>query len=124
MKGAWCLRFSNNEAGQLSQALQGCALNGRNIGALDVAVWARVESVVPGPSSVDYASVVVHFYDSVRREVGTHIVSRWRGTSNWQQSRRRIPVPAAAREMIVRIGLNGATGTLDLDDLQLTARRR
>ncbi len=124
MKGVHCLRFTNQEFGELSQALQGCAINGRTIGALDCAVWARLESVVPGPAATDQAAVVVHFYDSVRREVGTQIVTRWRGTSNWQQSRRRIGVPPATREMIVRIGLNGATGTLDIDDLQLIAQPR
>ena len=121
MKGASCLRFRNQQTGELSQALQGCAVNGRTIGAFDCAVWGRLESVISGPNSNEQAAVVVHFYDSVRREVGTQVVTRWRGTSNWQQSRRRIPVPPNTREIIVRIGLNGATGTLDIDDLQLVA---
>ena len=124
MNGAHCLRFKNQTFGELSQALQGCAINGRTISALDFAVWARLESVVPGPTVSDQAAVVVHFYDSVRREVGTQIVTRWRGTSNWQQSRRRISVPPATRELIIRIGLNGATGTLDIDDLQMIGQPR
>ena len=119
MKGPVCLRFSNQEAGQLSQALQGCAVSGRNIAALDFAVWARIDSVVPGPSASDFAAVVIHFYDSVRREVGVQILNRWRGTANWQQTRRRISVPPSTREIVIRIGLNGATGTLDLDDFQM-----
>ena len=109
------------QLGELSQALQGCAVNGRTIGAFDCAVWGRLESVISGPTSNEQAAVVVHFYDSVRREVGTQVVTRWRGTSNWQQSRRRIPVPPNTREIIIRIVLNGATGTLDIDDLQLVA---
>ena len=121
MKGASCLRFRNQQTGELSQALQGCAVNGRTIGAFDCAVWGRLESVISGPNSNEQAAVVVHFYDSVRREVGTQVVTRWRGTSNWQQSRRRIQVPPNTREIIIRIGLNGATGTLDIDDLQLVA---
>ncbi len=125
MKGPVCLRFSNQVPGQLSQALQGCAVSGRNVVALDFAVWARVDSVVPGPSATDFAAVVIHFYDSVRREVGVQILSRWRGTANWQQTRRRIQVPPNVREIVIRIGLNGATGTLDLDDFQMApvARR-
>ncbi|MDG1894778.1 MAG: protein-L-isoaspartate(D-aspartate) O-methyltransferase [Fuerstiella sp.] len=119
MRGPVCLRFSNQDPGQLSQALQGCAVSGRNVAALDFAVWARVDSVVPGPAATDVAAVVIHFYDSVRRELGVQIVGKWRGTANWQQSRRRIPVPPNAREIVIRIGLNGATGTLDLDDFQM-----
>ena len=86
MRGAYCLRFKNQQIGELSQALQGCAVNGRTVGALDFSVWARLESVVSGPGVSDQAALVVHFYDSVRREVGTQIITRWRGTSNWQQS--------------------------------------
>lgn len=119
IKGHRCLRFSNTETGEMSQALQGCGINGRSIAGLDVAIWARPETVVPGPGPGDYASVVFHFYDHVRRELGSQVIARWRGTDNWQQSRRRIRVPPNAREMIVRIGLNGATGTLDLDDFQI-----
>ncbi|MCP4173745.1 MAG: protein-L-isoaspartate(D-aspartate) O-methyltransferase [Fuerstiella sp.] len=119
MRGPVCLRFSNQDPGQLSQALQGCAVSGRNVAALDLAVWARVDSVVPGPRTTDFAAVVIHFYDSVRRELGVQIVGKWRGTANWQQSRRRIPVPTNAREIVIRIGLNGATGTLDLDDFRM-----
>jgi hypothetical protein len=35
-----------------------------------------------------------------------------------------IPVPPKTREMIVRIGLNGGTGKLWLDDIQMTAKPR
>jgi protein-L-isoaspartate(D-aspartate) O-methyltransferase len=114
-----CLRFSNTEPGQLSHALQGCGVNGRKVGALDFAVWVRRDQVAPGPATDDVPALVVHFYDSVRRDLGTALVFHWRGSENWQQSRKRIAVPPMAREMIVRIGLNGGTGTLDLDDLRM-----
>ncbi|MCA9048891.1 MAG: protein-L-isoaspartate(D-aspartate) O-methyltransferase [Planctomycetaceae bacterium] len=119
MSGQRCLRFTSDAPDEAAQALQGCAVNGRRIGALDFAVWARTDSVVPGPNRDDIAALVVHFYDSVRRDLGAVVVAQWRGTDNWQQSRRRIPVPPATREIIVRIGLNGASGTLDLDELQM-----
>lgn len=121
MHGSTCLRFSNSTHGELSQALQGCALNGKAIGALNFSIWARTDEIVSGPGPTDRAAVVFHFYDSVRREISTQIAQQWRGTSNWQQARRRIAVPPTAKEMIVRIGLNGATGTLDLDEFQMIA---
>lgn len=119
MSGASCFRFTNQQRGELSQALQGCAVDGRAIAALDCAVWARVESVVPGQSKDQIAGVVIHFYDAVRRELGYQIVKQWRGTGNWQEARRRIPVSPNVREIIIRVGLNGSTGTLDLDNLRL-----
>lgn len=119
MSGQTCLRFANTEPGQLSQALQGCGVNGRKVAALDFAVWVRREQVAPGAVTDEFPALVVHYYDSVRRDLGTYVVFQWRGSENWQQFKKRIPVPPAAREMIVRIGLNGGTGTLDLDGLQM-----
>ena len=119
MSGSQCLRFTNQERGDLSQALQGCAIDGRNIAALDCAVWARVDSVIPGFTKEDSAGVVVHFYDSIRREAGAQVIGRWRGTDNWQEVRRRIPVPPNARELVIRLGLNGSTGTLDVDNFRM-----
>ncbi|MEZ6122911.1 MAG: protein-L-isoaspartate(D-aspartate) O-methyltransferase [Planctomycetaceae bacterium] len=119
MKGAACLRFSNDTGGKPAQALQGGGINGRHVAALDCAIWYRAQGVAAGPSREDVAGLIIHFYDSVRRDAGTQIVSQWRGTDNWQQSRRTIPVPPNAREMVIRIGLNGATGTLDVDDFQI-----
>lgn len=116
--GSRCLRFQS-EGSALSQALQGTGIDGRFVGALNIAIWARTDSVVPGSGAGESASLVIHFYDAIRRDLGTQVVCRWRGTSNWQEVRRRIPVPAAAREMIIRIGLNGATGTLDLDQFRM-----
>lgn len=124
MQGRVCLRFTNETPGELSQALQGAGINGRNIAALNCAIWARPEAVVPGTSKLDFAGIVFHFYDSVRREVGNTVVARWRGTENWQQLRRTVRVPPNAREMVIRIGLNGSTGTLDLDDFQIAPVRR
>jgi len=124
MSGSVCLRFTNETAGNLSQALQGCGVNGRKVGALDFAVWARKDQVAVGRSPEDFAGIVLHFYDSVRRDVGSQVVVKWRGTDNWQQVRKRVLVPPNAREMIIRIGLNGGTGTLDLDALQMAAVRR
>lgn len=124
MRGKVCLRFSNSTAGELSQSLQGCGVNGRNIAALNFSIWARTDAVVPGATKHDFAGAIIHFYDSVRREVGGTVLVRWRGTENWQQARRTVPVPANAREMIIRIGLNGSTGTLDVDDFQIAPVRR
>ena len=119
MHGRICLRFSNADPGELSQALQGCGVNGRRIALLNFSIWARTDAVVPGATPQDVAGAHIHFYDSVRREVGSTALVRWRGTGNWQQTRRAIPVPANAREMIFRIGLNGSTGTLDVDNFQI-----
>lgn len=119
MHGTRALCFKNSEAGQLSQALQGMAIDGRRIAGIQLNYWVKYESVLAGTNPGDQASVVVHFYDHVRREVGTRVFGRWHGSLGWQLAKSQVEVPQTAREMIIRIGLNGATGTLYLDDMRL-----
>ena len=66
----------------------------------------------------------MHFYDNIRREVGTTVLGKWRGSFGWQNANSTVIVPSNAKELIIRIGLNGAQGQLDLDDLQMTAVQR
>ena len=119
MEGQQYLRFENADADSLSQALQGTAVNGRRLAALRLQFWMRCTGVVPGAGPSGQAAVVVHFYDGVRREIGAVVIGRWRGTLDWQDVRSVVQVPAEAKEMIFRIGLNGAVGQLDLDDLKI-----
>ena len=124
MDGEYCLRFENKDSALISQALQGSAINGRTVGTLRLNYWVRCNSIVPGREIAEQAAVVVHFYDNIRREVGTTVLGKWRGSFGWQNARSTVIVPSNAKELIIRIGLNGAQGQLDLDDLQMTAVKR
>lgn len=124
MDGKYCLRFENKDSALISQALQGSAINGRTVGTLHLNYWVRCNGIVPGREIPEQAAVVVHFYDNVRREVGTTVLGKWRGSFGWQNARSTVIVPSNAKELIIRIGLNGAQGQLDLDDLQMTAVKR
>ncbi len=117
------VRLENSEPGRLAQLLQGTAIRGSAIGALQVSAWIRSKQV-RGVSRNQQAAIVFHFYDSIRREVGQVAIGPFRGTDNWQPYRKLIPVPLKAREVIVRVGLNGATGQLDVDDLQMKYLKR
>lgn len=121
MDGNWFLRFRNTEPGTGAQALQGTAVNGRRIGALQLRYWVRWDSVIPGPSKADQAGLIVHCYDQNRKEIHVSAHGGWRGSLGWQRATTDVVVPPQTREIIVRIGLNGATGTLDFDQLQMTA---
>jgi protein-L-isoaspartate(D-aspartate) O-methyltransferase len=124
MEGSYCLRFENKDFGSLSQALQGLAIDGRRIGTIQLNYWVRCKGIVPGKDITEQAAVVVHFYDHIRREISTTVLGKWRGSFNWQDAKSTVVVPPAAKEMIIRIGLNGATGQLDLDGMKLTAVKR
>ena len=124
MEGKQCLRFENTSNSGISQALQGMALEGRTISTIHLQYWIRSKSILPGPDAAGQASIVAHFYDNVRREISSVQVGKWRGSLDWTDARSVIPVPPNAKEMILRIGLNGASGQLDLDDIRMTTIRR
>ncbi|MFN9034833.1 MAG: protein-L-isoaspartate(D-aspartate) O-methyltransferase, partial [Planctomyces sp.] len=107
------------DADSLAPPLQAPADTGRRLSAQRWQYWMRGTGVVPGAGPSGQAAVVVHFYDGVRREIGAVVIGRWRGTLDWQDVRSVVQVPAEAKEMIFRIGLNGAVGQLDLDDLKI-----
>lgn len=124
MDGKYCIRFENKDSTSISQGLQGSAINGRAISAIQLDYWVRCSGIIPGNSASEQAAVVVHFYDHVRREIGTTVLGKWRGSFAWQNAKSTVIVPPNARELIIRIGLNGAQGQLDLDDMQMTTTNR
>ena len=123
-EGSQSLQFRNDQPGDLSQALQGTAIDGRTVGRLRVSWRARHTGIVNGPGATERAALIVHFYDHLRREVDAGVATRWLGSAGWQNGSSTLNVPPAARELIVRIGLNGATGTLAVDDVQLHPLKR
>ena len=80
--------------------------------------------MIPGKSRYQRAGLVVHFYDSVRKPVGDVMIGLWNGTSDWKELQKQVDVPRTAREMIIRIGLNGAQGRACVDDVRMTSTAR
>ena len=64
---------------------------------------------------------MIIFYGENRATVGQGTVGPFLGSFDWQPERRRIDVPARAREAVLRIGLLGAVGELDVDQVELKA---
>lgn len=123
-EGRRCLLFESHDHQRLSQALQATAINGTKIGSLDLRVQFKLEDAVSGRESYEAASIVIHFYDDNRRVIENATIGPWTGTDDWTVATRTIPVPNRTREMIVRLGLNGAIGKLWLDDLTIEPRIR
>lgn len=115
------LKFTNTDPGRAAQLFQGFALDGTQVRQLDV--WARVglEDVAAGPDPLMRPNVVVSFYNRQRRDVGEYLLGPWEGTRPWGEIHRRVNVPAAAVEAIIRVGLFGGTGTAMFDDVRVAA---
>lgn len=122
--GKRAILFDSREAGRIAQALQGMAIDGRAIGSLVISLQYRLENARAGSEPWAKPALVVHFYDEQRRIVGDHGLGPWLGSNEWSEFTESIPVPLKAREMIVRVGLNGATGRLWVDDVEMLARPR
>jgi protein-L-isoaspartate(D-aspartate) O-methyltransferase len=122
-EGRFCLRFDNEESGRRSNALQAIGVDGRRVSKLQFTFRCRAENIVDGKESFEKAGLQVTFDDS-RQFVGEEVAAHLFGSSGWQMRKVSVPVPEAARQAVVRIGLNGATGTLWIDDVTLTVERR
>ena len=59
--------------------------------------------------------IAVSFYDSDRNELGTYWLGPFLGTMPWRGVSRLVRVPPKTHELILRIGLFGATGRADFD---------
>jgi protein-L-isoaspartate(D-aspartate) O-methyltransferase len=113
------VRFTNDTPGRGSRMLQGLALDGRLVHALDVSASVRGSQIGPGQTLEQLPVVSIVFYDQSRAIIGRSYVGPWRGTFDWQRKAGMLKVPPQTREAIVHLGLFGGTGVLDIDDISL-----
>jgi protein-L-isoaspartate(D-aspartate) O-methyltransferase len=123
-EGDFSLHLENQESGRVAQALQAMGIDGAKISALNFRMKYRTDSARAGTEDYEKPGFVCHFYDEQRRDIGAVSLGPWLGTSDWKTAVKTIPVPAKARDVIVRVGLNGATGELWVDDIEMTAKPR
>jgi len=120
-EGARYLAFANETPGRGSQALQGFAVDGRAVKALELRFSVRGTDIRPGSLKTELPMVYVLFYDERQDMLGEATVGPWRGTFNWQAERAVIAVPVRARTAIMRIGLVGSVGEMAFDGFQVQA---
>jgi protein-L-isoaspartate(D-aspartate) O-methyltransferase len=113
------VQLANEDPGRPSHLLQGFAIDGRQVAALQIHLRAALESVRTGPTRDDAALVAITFYDENRRELGHDWIGPLRGTRDWHPLTKRVRVPREAKEAILRLGLFGATGRLSFDDVAI-----
>jgi protein-L-isoaspartate(D-aspartate) O-methyltransferase len=113
--------FGNTEPGRGCQALQGFAVDGREVSNLNVSFSARGENIQPDAAANQWPAVIITFYGEDRSVVGEEAIGPLAGTFDWHRHDRVLRVPLRAREAIIRIGLLGGTGRLSLDAIELAA---
>ena len=114
------LSCTNSEPGQACRALQGLALDGRKISRMRLTLRVRGRELAPGPlQQQQKAAVIVTYYDARRAVIGSSQMTAWEGSFDWRKESRQLRIPSATREAIIRLGLHGGVGKLDLDDIEL-----
>ncbi len=117
--------FECDAPGRIAQALQATAVDGTKVGTILVELDYKTEGAVAGKEGFEMPALVIHFYDENRKGFQVESIGPWLGTSSdWRSTSKTISIPPKAREMIVRIGLNGATGKLWVDGIKMTFKPR
>lgn len=119
-EGDYYVTFKSDETGRPARMLQGIAIDGRKIAFVNLSLDLKLEDIRAGKQEWEKPAFYIHFYDKIRRSLGDYKAGPWLRSQNWERTGRRIPVPVNAREAILRIGLNGAAGTMSVDDLRLS----
>ncbi|GIX04755.1 MAG: protein-L-isoaspartate O-methyltransferase [Planctomycetaceae bacterium] len=122
--GSMCVVYENEELGRPAQSLQGMAVDGRHIASLNIRLYYRLEQSKPGTEHYEKPALYLHFYDAQRRLVAESSLGPWQDTTGWVQLHKSVAVPVKTAELVLRIGLNGATGKLWVDKLELQPMRR
>jgi protein-L-isoaspartate(D-aspartate) O-methyltransferase len=115
-QGQYCVKFNNDEPGRRSNVLQAVGVDGRRVAQMRFTFQFRADHIVDGPGIVDKAGLQVTF-DDTRKFVGEEVATHVTGSRPWQTVTATVQVPEAARQAVIRIGLNGAVGSLSIDDI-------
>ena len=115
--GQHFVRFNNKVSGAHSHLMQGFAIDGRKVPKLKLSASVAYKNVIKGSHRNDLPCVALMFFDGDRKELTSHVIGTFQGSSTWRNHDLEVRVPIAAREAIVRIGLFGAIGSASFDNL-------
>jgi protein-L-isoaspartate(D-aspartate) O-methyltransferase len=117
--GSW-LEFTNHVPGRESQAQQSFALDA-SVRSIVVSLRVRARDARPGQTAQQRPQAYVVFYDELRRQVGSGTLGPWLGSFDWREEQAYLLVPRRACRAVLYIGLSGATGSADFDDVAVAA---
>ena len=113
------LRLENRQPGRPAHLFQGFPVDGRAVGKIAFRLSIRGDGITPGTTAEEVPGMVVKFFNAERTRSIAAAVGSWNRSGPWRQVEGSVPVPTWAREAIVQIGLLGATGQFDVDDVSV-----
>lgn len=118
-RGDHFIRFKNETPELAANLIQGLPIDGRAVTSIRVSGAIRTEEIKAGQYKDSLPAMVLSLYDNQRREIETVVLGPARGSRPWRTISRLVRVPPQAREGMIRIGLFGATGVADFDELKI-----
>jgi len=119
---AKCFRFENARPGRPARASRAFGVDGRDYEAVVVGLWVRQESIVGGERMGDDPGLVVDFLGETLqlKTVRRGTLGPWKAVGReWTRVAKRLPIPPDTRLAILSLGLLGATGVLEVDNLTI-----
>jgi len=113
------VRFENETPNLSSHLLQGIPIDGREVSMIKLSGKIQIKNVIAGPEPDTLPMIAISLYDEQRRDLGTFWIGPYKGTRSWREVSRMVRIPVQTREAILRIGLFGATGQADFDDISI-----
>jgi protein-L-isoaspartate(D-aspartate) O-methyltransferase len=113
------ITFKNTDPGRSAHLLQGIPIDGTQVKRFRLSGWIKTREIRPGPKLHDVPMIAVSFYDERRNDLGFRMLGPFLADSDWREVQKKVAVPRAARDLILRVGLFGATGTASFDNLRV-----
>jgi protein-L-isoaspartate(D-aspartate) O-methyltransferase len=123
-QGKRYLTFTNDDPGRGCRALQGFAVDGRQVTQLDLSLWVKGKNLRYGQDRSQWPRLQITYYDEGRAICGQTGMGPWVGSLDWQRHSKQLPVPLKAREAIIHVGLLGGIGELSIDDVEMKAVKK
>ena len=118
------LLLKNSEPGRPAHIFQGFPIDGRSVRELKISYRVRVLELGSGRIPAEKPGVAIRFFDE-RRTRSTRLIAPLRIlNSDWGLVTSSILVPAWSREAILQVGLMGATGKIEFDEIQIISVNR
>ena len=113
------LLLQNSEPGRPAHIFQGFPLDGRAVREVTISYHVRAQRLGKGRIPEATPGVAIRFFDE-RRVRSTRLAAPLRiNSSEWQRVTSSILVPNWSREAILQIGLMGATGQIEVDQIEI-----
>jgi protein-L-isoaspartate(D-aspartate) O-methyltransferase len=120
-EGKQYLSFTNDTPGRMSRALQGFAVDGKKIGQIEVSAMIRGSDIRQGRTVDELPQISLTFYDDNWAIIGRTFAGPYHGTFGWMRVTDKLKVPGKTSKCIMHVGLLGAVGEFDIDDVSIKA---